>query len=57
MVVPVMVSLRSVAPLAMPKSISLTTPSGVSIMLAGLISRWTTPWRCAYPSAASTWLM
>ena len=32
---------------AMPKSITLTVPPGVSMTLAGLMSRWTMPARCA----------
>jgi hypothetical protein len=31
--------------LAMPKSITLTSPEGVSITLAGLMSRWMMPER------------
>src|SRR5262249_7921501 len=34
--------------LAKPKSSTFTRPSGVSLMLAGLRSRWTTPFSCAY---------
>ena len=30
---------------AMPKSMTLTSPDGVSITLAGLMSRWTMPIR------------
>ena len=30
---------------AMPKSITLTSPRSVSITLAGLMSRWTMPFR------------
>ncbi len=33
---------------AMPKSITLTWPLRVSMTLAGLMSRWTMPLRCAY---------
>ena len=32
---------------AIPKSVTLTTPSGSTITLWGLMSRWTTPFRCA----------
>src|ERR1700690_2389910 len=38
---------------AKPKSSSLTTPSGVILILAGFKSRWTTPLSCAYSSAAA----
>src|SRR5665647_234094 len=39
---------------AMPKSVSLTVPSGVTRMLAGLTSRWTTPtWWAASSATAS----
>ena len=37
-----------------PKSVSLTTPSGRTRMFAGLMSRWTTPAREAAPSAIAT---
>ena len=39
---------------AMPKSITLTSPAGVSMTLAGLMSRWTIPAACATDSAAQT---
>ena len=38
----------------MPKSITLTSPDGVSITLAGFRSRWMTPAPWAYCSASST---
>ena len=37
---------------AIPKSVTLTTPSPSTITLCGLMSRWMTPLRCAYRSAA-----
>jgi hypothetical protein len=40
---------------AMPKSMILTSPSGVTRMFAGFTSRWTMPWRCAYESPSHTW--
>ena len=36
---------------AIPKSITLTWPVLVIMMLPGLMSRWTTPARCEYSSA------
>ena len=39
---------------AMPKSITLMSPSGVSMTLAGLMSRWTMPLRWLYSSGPST---
>ena len=39
---------------AMPKSATLTRPSGVSRMLLGLMSRWTMPRACAASSASAT---
>ncbi len=39
---------------AMPKSITFTAPALVSMMLAGLTSRCTIPWRCEKSSAAHT---
>ena len=39
---------------AMPKSITLMVPSGVSTMLWGLMSRWITSYPCATESAAHT---
>ncbi len=51
---PVRVRLESVMR-AMPKSVTLTVPvAGSSITLAGLMSRCTTPWLCAYASACAT---
>ena len=41
-------------PLAMPKSVSRTRPSGVTRMLPGFTSRWTNPAWCAASSAAAT---
>ena len=41
--------------LASPKSSSFTVPSGVTLMLAGLRSRWTMPFSCAASSAAAIW--
>jgi len=38
----------------MPKSITLTSPLGVSITFAGLMSRWTMPARWLYSNASST---
>ena len=40
---------------AMPKSVTLTRRSSSIITLCGLMSRWTIPFSCAWPSAASTW--
>src|ERR1044072_5042640 len=40
--------------LAMPKSRSFVTPSGVTRMFDGLMSRWTTRFWCAYWSASHT---
>ena len=55
MTAPVWVRLSSVfMARAMPKSVTLTSPSGVMRMLPGFTSRWTTPWRCAKASAAAT---
>ncbi len=42
---------------AMPKSMTFTWPEAVSMMLPGLMSRCTTPARCEYSSAVSTWAM
>ncbi len=39
--------------LAMPKSVTTAAPSERST-LSGLMSRCTTPWRCAYASARET---
>ena len=47
---PIWVIFESSAAFAIPKSASLTTPSGLTIRLPGLTSRWMTPWRCAYSS-------
>ena len=41
----VMVADESAIARAMPKSITLTSPDGVSITLAGLMSRWMMPAR------------
>jgi hypothetical protein len=50
-VAPVIVKpVRSVT-LAMPKSVTMALPSPSSSTLAGLMSRCTTPRRCAYSSA------
>ena len=38
----------------MPKSITFTVPAGVSITLAGLMSRWMIPARWLYDNASST---
>ena len=37
----------------MPKSITLTLPSRVTITFAGLMSRWTMPCACATDSACA----
>ena len=39
----------------MPKSSSLTTPSGVTLTLPGLRSRWVIPFSCAASSASAIW--
>ena len=39
---------------AMPKSITFTRPSRVTMMFAGLMSRWITPWAWAAASASAT---
>jgi hypothetical protein len=39
---------------AMPKSTSTVRPAGVSMMFAGLRSRWTTPASCAACSPSAT---
>ena len=55
MTAPVWVRLSSVLTArAMPKSVTLTSPSGVMSTLPGLTSRCTTPWRWAKASAAAT---
>ena len=41
--------------LAMPKSATFTWPSGSSSRFAGLMSRWTMPWRCAESSPSAVW--
>ncbi len=46
--------LSSSIPRAIPRSISLTRPSGVSITFAGLTSRCTIPAACATASASPT---
>ena len=38
---------------ASPKSSTLTTPSGVILMLAGFRSRWTMPFSCAASRASA----
>src|SRR5438874_5597702 len=40
---------------ANPKSSTLTTPSGVILMLAGFRSRWMMPFSCAASSASAIW--
>jgi hypothetical protein len=40
---------------ASPKSSTLTTPSGVTLMLAGFRSRWTMPFSCAASRASAIW--
>jgi hypothetical protein len=52
---PLCVEPGSCATLAMPKSVTTALPSSSIRMLAGLISRWTTPERWAYVSADPTW--
>ncbi len=42
---------------ATPKSMIFTVPSSLMKMLAGLMSRCTTPASCACSSPASTWTM
>ena len=42
---------------ATPKSATLMTPSRLTIRLAGLTSRWITPWPWEYPRADSTCTM
>ena len=37
----------------MPKSSTFTRPAGVTITLAGLMSRWTMPWAWAAASASA----
>ena len=55
MTAPVWVRLSSVLTArAMPKSVTLTSPSGVMSTLPGFTSRWTTPWRWAKARAAAT---
>jgi hypothetical protein len=39
---------------AMPKSITFTSPDGVSMMFPGLMSRWMMPVRWAKASASAT---
>ena len=54
MTAPVWVRLSSVLTArAMPKSVTLTSPSGVMSTLPGFTSRCTTPWRWAKASAAA----
>ena len=54
MMAPVWVSGTELVARAMPKSVIFTSPSGVTRMLPGFTSRWTTPASCAAcrPSAA-----
>src|SRR4030095_5362708 len=42
---------RAFSSCAMPKSVTLASPEGSTITLAGLMSRCTTPRACAEPSA------
>ena len=51
---PVRVSGTAEAALAMPKSVTLTTPSAVTMRLPGLMSRWISPrlWMACRPTAA-----
>ena len=42
--------------LAMPKSVTLICPLRSSMMFCGLMSRWTTPPRCACSSARRIWM-
>ena len=42
---------------ATPKSATLSSPVGVTIRFDGLMSRWTTPQRCANSSASSSWVI
>ena len=39
---------------AMPKSVTFTRSPASTMMLAGLMSRWTTPFRCAKSRASAT---
>ena len=55
MMSPVDVRFPPCSTLAMPKSITFTWPDGSIMMLAGLMSRWTTPLTWAWSSAAATW--
>ncbi len=50
----VIVAEASATARAMPKSITLTSPFGVNMTLAGLMSRWMMPARWLYSSASST---
>ena len=50
----VIVAEESAIARAMPKSMTLTAPAGVSITLAGLMSRCTMPARWLYSSAPRT---
>ena len=50
----VMVTDDPVIARAIPKSMTLTTPSEVTITLPGLMSRWMIPARWLYSSAAQT---
>ena len=46
---------ESPAILAIPKSVTRSSPSPPSIRFAGFTSRWTTPWACAASSARPAW--
>ena len=50
----VIVACESVRARAMPKSMTLTLPSDVSMMLPGLMSRWTRWFACEYWRADRT---
>jgi hypothetical protein len=50
---PVRVWLEESSARAMPKSVSLAIPSGVTMIFAGLTSRWMTPFSCAAASASA----
>ncbi len=54
MAAPVIVRPSVFATLAMPKSVTTGWPSMSTMILAGLISRWMTPCRWAYPRASAT---
>ena len=52
---PVLVRLAARGEEAMPKSVTLTRPSAAISRLPGLMSRCTTPLRCAACSAWAAW--